>query len=156
MEVGSNQKDDLTAIDAREMALLGLQKWYMDPSLFPGGPSLVARKRKEVRALLSLPPPSLHLIQGSRSTRRRSQSSDGIWNHTAAAALRARASYAYHSPTLLQHALFGQYGVIREAAEPIALRSLYSCDSEGVVHTLKESRCEGSDRRSSRDGTGAP
>lgn len=31
---------------AREMALLGLQKWYMDPSLFPGGPSLVARKRK--------------------------------------------------------------------------------------------------------------
>ncbi|KAL3534889.1 hypothetical protein ACH5RR_003350 [Cinchona calisaya] len=32
-----------------------------------------------------------------RSTRRRSQPSDGIWNHTAAAALRARASYAYHS-----------------------------------------------------------
>ncbi|KAL3507322.1 hypothetical protein ACH5RR_032704 [Cinchona calisaya] len=72
-----------------------------------------------------------------------SQFSDGIWNHTAAAALRAWASYAYHSPTHLQHALFGQYGVIREAAEPIALRSLYSCDSEGLVHTLKESRCEG-------------
>lgn len=26
------------------------------------------------------------------------------------------------------------------------------CDSEGVVHPLRESRCEGSDRRSSRDG----
>ncbi|KAK4838898.1 hypothetical protein QYF36_017387 [Acer negundo] len=46
-----------------------------------------------------------------------SQSSDGTWNHTAAAALRYR-SYAYHSPTLLQHAPSGNKAfVIREAAE---------------------------------------
>uniref|UniRef100_A0A9I9E7C0 Secreted protein n=1 Tax=Cucumis melo TaxID=3656 RepID=A0A9I9E7C0_CUCME len=40
--------------------------------------------------------------------------------------------------------------IIREAAERLDQRGI--CDREGVVETERESRCEGSDLLSSRDG----
>ncbi|KAH0781140.1 hypothetical protein KY290_000738 [Solanum tuberosum] len=77
---------------------------------------------------------SLDTRQSKYSPPCRSQSSDG--NHTAAAALRAR---------LLCLSL-------TYALATCPLRAI----REGVAHPLRESRCEGSDRRSSRDSPGAP
>ncbi|KAG6590352.1 hypothetical protein SDJN03_15775, partial [Cucurbita argyrosperma subsp. sororia] len=78
-------------------------------------------------------------------------------NHTAAAALWARLLGLPLTSALaacpLPSPSFGEYGFHNTgSSDSYSIAMLYSFDSEGVVETLRESRCEGSDRRSSRDG----
>jgi len=101
--------------------------------------------------------PYLDLIQGSRSPRHPADLNLATWNHTAAAALWARLLGLPLTSALaacpLPSPSFGEYGFHNTGSSDIySIAMLYSFDSEGVVETLRESRCEGSDRRSSRDG----
>ncbi|KAG6585891.1 hypothetical protein SDJN03_18624, partial [Cucurbita argyrosperma subsp. sororia] len=78
-------------------------------------------------------------------------------NHRAAAALWARLLGLPLTSALaacpLPSPSFGEYSFHNtRSSDSYSIAMLYSFDNEGVVETLRESRCEGSDRRSSGDG----